>query len=246
MNNPKSRIPLLLFALFVPAAALAAQPGWYLEADGGQTDFGGIAGTAQRSLSVPQPAQGWTVGGSSFSVQQSESNDTGYRVLVGYRFNAYLALEAGYVDLGNVHASGTGTAESAPTCNTPVCILLVQLDTYTGSAKVQAHGAELAVVGSWPISARWSLLGRVGAFDSHTRLDIASTPASPTPALVATSVSESSSNWRPTFGVGVSFSPVDHWALRLGWDRYPHLGDHSISGATLNASLFSLGVLYTL
>ncbi len=241
---------LLAAALGLSAAATAApsRSGWYLAIDGGQARYNGIVGNAQQWVSIAPtepPNSGMVIATlPQSSLQRSESSSTGYRLTVGYQFDRYLAMEGSYVNFGSIHAGGEGAVGTAAANG---LLPLEGIATFSDAAKLRAWGWELAAIGNLPLNQRWSLFGRVGMFDSHTRLDIVSTPASPSPAgLIATSVSESSSSWEPTFGVGVSFSPVDHWAVRLDWDRYAHMGDRDTIMGRSNVNLVSLGFVYTL
>lgn len=244
MNILKRNCFAILVAVTLPTTALAVQPGWYVAVDGGKAHYNGIAGNAQQWISfAPTPPPGMVIVNSEPSSHQSKSNATGYRLTVGYQFNPYFGVEGGYVNLDNVHANGDLRVET--TAANPFAPL-EGIATYADAAKLRARGWELAATGSWPLNPRWSLFGRLGMFDSHYKLDITSTPAPPYPGGSAASTSESRSTWAPTAGFGVSFSPVNHLALRLGWDRYAHLGSRNTSMGRFNVNLVSLGVVYTL
>jgi opacity protein-like surface antigen len=184
------------------------------------------------------------VAGSLASLQQNDSSGTGYRLTTGYQFNPYFGVEGSYATLGSIHANGNGTvALSAANGFLP----LEAIATFTDTAKLRTWGWELAATGSWPLGPHWSLFGRVSVFDSHTTLDVVSSPAPPSPSgLTARLVRDSSSKWTPAYGAGVSFSPVNHWAVRLGWDRYADLGSRNTDMGRFNVNLLSLGVVYTL
>ncbi|MDE2270699.1 MAG: outer membrane beta-barrel protein [Xanthomonadaceae bacterium] len=248
MSTPKRlRVLIILCACALPAAALAAQPGWYVAIDGGLARYGGIAGDAEQWVSITpsaSPPPGMVVTNFQSSLRQHDLNHAGYRMAFGYQFNPYFGIEGSYATLGSIHASGDGRVDmSAANGFLP----LEAVATFANTAKLQTWGWELAATGSWPLGTHWSLLGRVGVFDSHTSLDIASAPAPPPPGgLIATFVNELRSRWEPTFGVGVGFSPVDHWAVRLDWDRYLSLGNRDTIMGRFNVNLLSLGVVYTL
>ena len=85
-------------------------------------------------------ANGATLG--SFS---TDERDRGFKLFVGKQLDPYFSIEGGYFDLGkfgfNATTSGNGV-----------------LDGETG-----LRGVNLDLVGQWPLSQRWSLLGRIGA-----------------------------------------------------------------------------------
>lgn len=240
MRDPRT---FVFFVLCVVAtSAVAAPPGWYVAIDGGQSHYTGIAGASRQWLSItPLPPQGWVIESSQASLQRSGSNGTGYRLIVGYQFNRYFGVEGGFSNFGQVQADGSGSVIMAPTAG---ILPLEAIATYADSVKLRVRGWELTGTASWPLSQRWSLFGRAGIFDSHTGLEVASTPAPPiSGGLISKSISVSNSKWVPTYGIGMNFSPVDHWALRLGWNRYAHLGDRDTTGR-FDMNLLSLGVAY--
>ncbi len=242
MSTFKSYGLYVLLSAVLPGTALASQSHWYIAVDGGQVRYSGISGIAQQWISItPLPPQGMLIISSQSSLQQSESNNIGYRLTAGYQFNRYFGIEGGFANFGQVQADGNGSVVMSPTNG---ILPLEQIATFTSSAKLRVRGWELAGIASWPLSQSWSLFGRAGIFDSHTKLEVASTPAPPTPGeLVPKFINVSSSKWVPAYGAGVNFSPIDHWVLRLEWNRYAHLGDHGTTGR-LNVNLLSLGVLY--
>jgi OOP family OmpA-OmpF porin len=87
------------------------------------------------------------------SVSDVNTDETGVAagVFLGYQLFNFLAIQGGYQDLGKSEFSGTssGGTSWAPG---PV------------STKQEAHGWELGVMGRWPISNRWYVLGFVGWF----------------------------------------------------------------------------------
>lgn len=124
------------------------------------------------------------VGLSSFS---SDDKDQAYRLFGGHQFNRYLALEGGYFHLGK---SGFG-ATTAPA------------GTLDGRARVQ--GFNLDVVGTLPITERFSLMGRVGAQYARTKASYSGTGAA---AGVASSASSSGTNGKVGLGVQYAISPA--------------------------------------
>lgn len=234
----------VLFSAALPVAALASQPHWYVAVDGGQSHYTGIAGTSGQWLSIrPLPPQGMVIDSSQASLQRSGSNDTGYRLIVGYQFDRYFGIEGGFSDFGQVQGNGSGSVVMAPTAG---ILPLEQIATYANSEKLRVQGWELAGTVSWPLGQSWSLFGRAGVFNSHTRLEVSSTSAPPAPGGLAPNfIKVSNSKWVPTYGVGVNFSPIDHWAVRLGWNRYAHLGDRGTTGR-FDVNLLSVGIVYAL
>ena len=111
-------ISTLLFSLSSPVlSADALEKPWYV---------GGGAGQAEADDACD-------------GVSNCDDTDTGWKLFGGYRFTQYVAIEAGYVDLGEYSGNSGGISASAEV---------------TG---VTAH-----VVGTLPLHERFSLIGRLG------------------------------------------------------------------------------------
>jgi OOP family OmpA-OmpF porin len=103
--------------------------------------------------SIASADKGLFVAASVGSAELSESFDgfdvdadsTAYRFTVGWRFNDYLAIDGGYQNFGRFD-------QTFDDAGTPVDISL------------KADGFTLGVIGSLPISDRFSLFARGGAF----------------------------------------------------------------------------------
>jgi OOP family OmpA-OmpF porin len=92
----------LVALLLAAGSSLAAQdPGWYLGAGFGWSKADINADRLTHGL----PALGY--GGTSFTLSDK---DTAYKAFLGYSFNRYLALEAGYFNLGSYSYHGVAPA----------------------------------------------------------------------------------------------------------------------------------------
>jgi OOP family OmpA-OmpF porin len=67
-----------------------------------------------------------------------DDTDDAFGIKGGYMFNNYFGVEAGYMDLGS-YKGGSGI-------------------------EIDANGWNLAAVGNWPVSDKWDLYGKLGAF----------------------------------------------------------------------------------
>ena len=70
-----------------------------------------------------------------------DDKDTGMKIFGGFKFNQNLGLEASWVDLGEVSATGPG-----------------------GTATGEVDGFGLAVMGMIPLNEKFGLFGKVGAY----------------------------------------------------------------------------------
>ena len=97
--------------------------------------------------------EGFFIGASIGSANLSENfdgldvdtNSTAFRIVGGWRFNEYFALEAGYHDFGDFEQS-------------------IDVEGTLSTVSLTADGFTFGVTGSVPVSDQFSLFGRAGAF----------------------------------------------------------------------------------
>lgn len=191
---------------------------------------------AEQSL----PAPGWYAAGNvgqakvriedldlaSLNVTGSESKDetdTAWRLALGHRFNPYVAVEGGYVDFGDFSQKATITA--------PVS------GSFVGDVK--ARGWFVDAVGTYPLGAGFSVLGRVGTVRSTTRTSFSTTGALAAAGIDAR-VSESEWNWH--YGAGLQFDVTPSIGLRLEYDQTRNVGKQDTTGEG-NIDVWSLGAV---
>ena len=151
----------------------------------------------------------------------SSDNDTAYRFTGGFQFNQYWGAEASYVDFGQAEVDVTTT-----------------LPAGTYSAKRQVHGFVFAGTGTYPFNDSWSIFARLGGIMGHVKV-----AATGTGAFGATTGSETSSDWKVTYGVGVNWKLTGNWIVRAGWDQYSSLGNQNKTGES-DVNVASVGVVY--
>ena len=113
-----------------------------------------LAGSAALLLGITGPAlaQGYIGAGAGITASDlcndisgpgvsCDDEDTGLKIFGGYKFTPNFAVEAAWIDLGEVSASGFG-----------------------GTATAEADGFQIAAVGMFPINPQWSIFGKLGAF----------------------------------------------------------------------------------
>ena len=162
-----------------------------------------------------------------------EDGDSALRLFVGYSFAPHFAVEFGYGTLGTFRAS-------------------------TGET-VDLTAADLSLIGSWPISNRFSAHARLGVYAGTmegNRGGVSSTdntvpcpiappgvpqPACPPPASFPERGWQNGNNTDVTYGLGVSYAMTETGVLRLEWQRFQNLGGGS--GPKIDVDLFSLGAL---
>lgn len=128
----------------------------------------------------------------------TDERDTAYKVLLGYQFNRFMALEGGYFDLGEGRFTTTTT-------------------TPPGSLRgaIKTRGWNIDLVGSLPMTSQWALLGRIGAQHAKTTAEYSGsglvTPANP-------AASNSKTDYK--YGVGLQYEITPAVLLRAEWERY--------------------------
>lgn len=100
----------------------------------------------------------------------------------------------------------------------------------TDSAAVRAHGVVVAALGVWPINDQFSVLGRLGFINGTVEVSSAGQ-------------SDSSTDLKLAYGLGVAYSISREWSVRLEYDLYSKLGNSSTTGQS-DVDLLSLGVVY--
>jgi OOP family OmpA-OmpF porin len=112
----------LACALAMSASAAAQESGFYVGATLGQSEF----------------QDECTGSGGGFSC---DDKDSAWRVLFGYQFNRYIAVEGGYHNFGEATASGFGVTATA------------EMDAF-----------EVLAVGSFPFTNQFSGYGKLGLY----------------------------------------------------------------------------------
>jgi len=154
-----------------------------------------------------------------FAINSSsvDNKDTGGKVFGGYQFNPNFAVEGGYFDLGRFDYSGVTSG-----------------GTYRGNTRSQ--GLNLDLVGTLPLSDRFSLLGRVGAAYAKTRDSSSSTGFAP-PVTANRSLNETYAK----YGVGLQYAITDALSLRGELERYHRINDPIRRG---NVDMATIGLVY--
>lgn len=112
-----------------------------------------------------------------------DSSQAGH-VYVGGLFNPYLGTEFGYLHMGNADRAGGTT---------------------------RAQGINLSLVGRLPLTAGFSVFGKLGTTYGRTRVD----------GLPGTGVvGGKESGWGPSYGLGLSVDFSNNWSGVLEWQRH--------------------------
>ena len=192
LRATKRQLSLLALAGFaaVCSTSVIAQdaPGWYLGGNVGGTrsDFKNDA--INRALAD----RGFIVNSTT-----TDNSSTGYKVFGGYQLMPNLAVEGGYFDLGRF---SYGSSTTSP-------------GTFNGNNRI--NGLNLDLVGTLPVSDRFSVLGRIGAAYAQNRGSFAST------GFVPPSTSDPRRNeTNLKIGLGLQYAISEALSVRAELERY--------------------------
>jgi opacity protein-like surface antigen len=156
---------------------------------------------------------------------EDDDEGTTWSVTAGYRINRYLAVEAGYVDLGTL--SATHSINFPPVFGIPPLNFHRELET---------AGPSLTVFGTLPLSANWQLYARAGMLFADTDLKT---------SISGTSTTSSFDSDATTLGAGAQYDWGGHWSARLEFQRTMDVGGDDVASAA-DVDNISLGFLYRL
>lgn len=202
-------LSLLALIGLVSPSAQAFDEGWY----GG---FGlGSARTKIEDSKISSTLLG--AGFTTTSVTEDE-NSLAWKILGGYQFNRFIAVEGGYFNLGKFDF----TAQTLPP------------GTLEGEFKLQ--GINLDLVGMIPFTDRFSAFGRVGVHYAQTKDRFTGTGLVVVPDP---NRRENGANYK--FGAGVEYALTRSLGLRAEAERY-RVNDGV--GNKSDVDLFSAGLIY--
>jgi len=200
----------------VALAAIASQfamadsaPGWYLGANVGQS-----------RANIDDARITSALLGSGFATTSitDDDRDTGFKLFGGYQFNNYLAVEGGYFDLGKFGFKAT---------TLPPGML---------SGDIKLRGLNLDLVGTLPITQKFSAFGRVGMNYGDARDSFTGTGAV---QVLNPSPSQRQTNYK--YGVGLQYAFTEALAMRVEAERY-RIND--AVGNKGDVDLYSVGLTY--
>jgi len=205
INMSASRFSSLLTSMLVAGSLLpltaSAQSPWYFGASAGQSAIKASPGDVESGFLLDD---GFTASGTTL-----DKKDTGWKAYAGYRFNRFLAAEAGYADLGK--ASFNTTIVAAPSGTTPS-------PPFPIHATAKARGAFLSAIAQWPFAQDLSLFAKAGAFRSDAEF------TEVIPGTGITRVSRTERRTDANYGVGLLWMFSGTLGARLEWERFSNIG----------------------
>ncbi len=204
------KLSLLTLALMAAPLAMAQyDSGWYAGANYGVTEA---------TIDDDRITSGLLGSGLTTTSIADDDRDRGYKLFGGYQYNKYLGVEAGYFDLGRFGF----VANTVPA------------GTLSGDIKVK--GFNLDLVGTVPVTERFSAFGRVGVTYADTDGTFAGTGAvnvlDPNPSARDTNLK---------VGLGVQYAFTEALSVRAEIERY-RIND--AVGNKGDIDLASVGLVY--
>ena len=214
-NKSAQAAKLFSMAVVAAASALTAQTafaqdsGWYA---------GGNVGRSMATVDDARITSGLAGAGLATTSITDRDRTTGFKIYGGYQLNPNFAVESGYFDLGKFGF----TANTNP------------LGTLNGDIRVR--GLNLDLVGTLPLSERFSIFGRVGANYAQTRGAFSGTGA-----VGVTNPSPSKRETNLKAGVGLQYAFTEALSMRGELERY-RIND--AVGNKGHVDMLSVGLVY--
>ncbi len=184
-------------AQYAAAKSGGAASAWYVGAGFGET----FASIPEQTIDGIDSALS-AANGAAFSVINKDKHSTGAKFFVGYTFNPYFAVEVGYAALGN----STADMDFRSGLNS--------VGTFNLEYKMSA--AFIDAVGLFPVTDKWSLLGRLGVSYNRVTTDLNGSPIT----FVISSNDQKETKVREKFGAGVDYMLNPAFTARVEWERY--------------------------
>lgn len=142
-----------------------------------------------------------------------------WRLQGGYRFNPYLSIEGGYIDLGKARYNAS-------------------YDSGSAEARWKSGGVDLAAVGRLPFDNGFALFGKAGVIDARTTTHWTSTGlTTPPPA------STTDTRLVPFAGIGASYAIGSNWSVRAEYEHFAKVGAVRSTGRA-SIDTVSAGVVF--
>ena len=198
-------------------ASLLAVPA-FAESDPGYFYGGASIGQSRSKIDDARITAGLLSQGLVTSAMSNDEQALAWKAFGGYQLNRYVGVEAGYFSLG--HFGFTSTTVPAGTLD----------------GRIKLHGINLDLVGTLPITERFSAIARVGAQHASARDSFHGSGGA---VVLTPSPSKSETNVK--FGAGLQYAFTPNLMLRGEAERYrinDAVGNHG------DVNMYSVGLVY--
>jgi OmpA-OmpF porin, OOP family len=185
--------------------------------------YGGItAGESRTKLTGENLSAQFLDFGYSDAQTQTDTRGTAFRVYGGYQFNRYFGVEAGYADLGNSN------------------IRTNVMPTGMFERRIKTTGLDVSIVGTLPVTSKFALFARAGAFMSERKTSFAT---SGDVELLSGVQGSTERQTKATFGAGAAYDFTTNIALRAEASQTRKYADELLL-QNRNIDTYSIGVHY--
>lgn len=198
-------------------ASLVTAPA-FAESDPGYFYGGASIGQSRSKIDNARITAGLLSQGLVTSAMSDDEQALAWKAFGGYQLNRYVGIEAGYFSLG--HFGFTSTTVPAGTLD----------------GRIRLHGINLDLVGTLPITERFSVLARVGAQHASARDSFHGSGG-----VVVLTPNPSKSETNVKFGAGLQYAFTPNLMMRGEVERYrinDAVGNHG------DVNMYSVGLVF--
>jgi opacity protein-like surface antigen len=219
MNLRRSGVAGAFLAAALQSTSALAE-GWYL---------GGSIGGSRIDVSADEIEDAFLIDDDFVASDTSiDEADFGWKGYLGYRLHELLAVELGYVDLGEATFDTTIVGAPAGSARTP---------PFPIEATATADGPQLCAIAHLPLPGSLTLLARAGAF----RWNATFTEKIPDPGITRVDIDEEDVDLM--YGAGLALAFNESLSARLEWERFEDVGRGIGGRGGRDVDFFSAGVV---
>jgi OOP family OmpA-OmpF porin len=218
LTKTPSKLSLAILIAIASPLAMADETGW---TDGSGWFMGANIGQSRTTIDDPRITANLLAQGLATTAIADNNRDTGYKLFGGYQFNKYFGLEGGYFNLGQFGFTST----------------TLPAGSLTGSIKIQ--GLSLGMVGTLPLTERFSTFGRLGLNYAQSRTAFGGTGAGVGVVPIMPNTSKNQANYQ--LGLGLQYDMTPSLGMRAEVERY-RVND--AIGNKGDVDLYSIGLIY--
>ena len=216
-KNIMHSIALMRLAGLAGFASLLATPA-FAEPDPGYFYGGASIGQSRSKIDDARITANLQSQGLATSAMSNDEKSLAWKGFAGYQFDRYIGIEAGYFSLGRFGF----TSATVP--------------AGTLDGRIRLHGVNLDLVGTLPLSERFSAIARVGAQHASARDSFSGNGS-----VVVLTPNPSKSETNVKFGAGLQYAFTPSLMLRGEAERYrvdDAVGNHG------DINMYSVGLVY--
>ena len=209
-------IALMRLAGLAGLASLAAAPA-FADPDAGYFYGGASIGQSRSKIDDARITANLQSQGLATSAMSNDEKSLAWKGFAGYQFDRYIGIEAGYFSLGRFGFTSTTVPPG------------------TLDGRIRLHGINLDLVGTLPLSERFSAIARVGAQHASARDSFDGNGS-----VVVLTPNPSKSETNVKFGAGLQYAFTPNLMLRGEAERYrinDAVGNHG------DINMYSVGLV---